>query len=226
LDRRADPASLEHVAGQWQPVIRPLGRVPYTATLDAMRAYTAQRDAWSPDELWLLEHPSVYTLGQAGRPEHLLEDHGIELIRTERGGQITYHGPGQLVMYTLIDLKRIRASIRGFVTHLEAAALETLATYNVSGERRTGAPGVYVRRDGTSEKIAALGLKVSQGRCYHGISLNVAMDLRPFEWIDPCGYPGLRCTDLKSLGVQASTDEVGQRLACALIEQMSASEKS
>lgn len=211
--------------GGARPVrVRRLGRVDYRGTLMAMRRFTADREAHTPDELWLLEHDPVFTLGQAGRTEHLLDDHGIDVVRTERGGQITYHGPGQVVVYTLIDLKRAGIKIRDWVRMLESALISTLAAYTIDAERRPGAPGVYVRSQDGLEKIAALGLKVTQGRCFHGVSLNVAMDLEPFRWIDPCGYPGLRCTDMASLGITAQADEVADRLAHTLIDEMAAKE--
>jgi lipoyl(octanoyl) transferase len=207
-----------------RPVLRHLGRVDYGSTLEAMRQFTARRGADSPDELWILEHPAVFTLGQASRPGHLLDAHGISVIQTERGGQITYHGPGQLIVYTLIDLKRAGITIRNFVTRLEAAIVDTLAAYTIVGQRRAGAPGVYVGGAQGLEKIAALGLKVTHGCCFHGISLNVAMDLEPFSWIDPCGFPGLRCTDMRHLGSSAEPPEVAERLAAALLDQLAEKE--
>ena len=189
-----------------------------------MRRFTAERTAATADELWLLEHDPIYTLGQTGRTEHLLEEHGIPLVQTERGGQITYHGPGQVIVYTLIDLKRADIKVRDFVTLLESAVIATLATYTIEACRKPGAPGVYICADEGLVKIAALGLKVTRGCCFHGVSLNVAMDLKPFGWIDPCGFPGLRCTDMASLGVRAKPDDVALRLARALIDHMAIKE--
>jgi lipoyl(octanoyl) transferase len=184
------------------------GRVEYAAAWEAMRAFTAARGSEAPDEIWLLEHPPVYTLGQAGRREHLLHDGGIPLVQTDRGGQITYHGPGQLVAYVLIDLARRGLKVRQLVSIMEQALIDCLAEYGIRAERVAGAPGVYV--DGA--KIAALGLRVRQGRSYHGLSLNVDMDLTPFSWINPCGYEGLRAVQLADFGVQEDLDAVGARL--------------
>lgn len=188
--------------------VRRKGLVEYQAGWDAMRAYTAARDASTPDEIWLLQHPPVYTLGQAGKPEHLLRDTGIPLVRIDRGGQITYHGPGQLVAYLLVDLIRRRIKVREMVALMEQALIDCLAEYGVRAERQPGAPGVYV--DGA--KIAALGLRVRNGCSYHGLALNVDVDLEPFTWINPCGYEGLKTIRLADFGVTASVDEVGEAL--------------
>jgi len=174
-----------------------------------MRAFTAGRDDRTADELWLVEHPPVYTLGVAGREQHLPRVASvIPLVRIDRGGQITYHGPGQAVLYTLIDLGRRGLGIRAFVRLLENAVIDLLGRYGVHAESRIDAPGVYV--DGA--KIAALGLRVSQGRCYHGLALNVDMDLSPFLAIDPCGYPGLAVTSMRTLSIAASFATVGEAL--------------
>lgn len=191
-------------------VIRELGRADYVATLEAMKRFTAQRDAATPDELWLVEHPPVYTYGLAGRAEHLpAADAGIPCIKVDRGGQVTYHGPGQVVVYTLVDLRRRNLSVRAMVDLLEQAAIDVLARLAIHGARRAGAPGVYVG----DAKIAALGLKVKNGCCYHGLSFNVDADLAPFSAIDPCGYPGLRVTRLRDLGVHADCAQIGALLA-------------
>jgi lipoyl(octanoyl) transferase len=191
--------------------IRRLGRVAYLPTLEAMRSFTSRRDESSADELWLLEHPPVYTLGQGA--EHGPVGNGIPLARSDRGGDITYHGPGQLVVYTLVDLARRGIKVRQFVALLEQAVIDLLAG---RGERRAGAPGVYVN----GAKIAALGIRVRQGRAYHGLSLNVDMDLSPFRAIDPCGYPGLEVTQLRALGIDGSVVSVGERLAALLVEKI------
>jgi len=189
--------------------IKRLGRVAYLPTLEAMRAFTARRDESSADELWLLEHPPVYTLGQGA--EHAPLENGIALVKADRGGDITYHGPGQLVVYTLVDLARRGIRVKQFVALLEQAVIDLLGG---RGERRAGAPGVYVG----GAKIAALGIRVRQGRAYHGLSLNVDMDLSPFSAIDPCGYPGLAVTQTKDLGIESDMSELGTRLARLLVE--------
>ncbi len=173
-----------------------------------MQDFTARRTADTADELWLCEHPPVFTLGLAGRPEHLLRDVGIPMIKTDRGGQITYHGPGQLVCYLLLDLRRRRLGVRDLVRRIEQAVIALLGDYGIEGARREGAPGVYVG----GAKIAALGLRIRNGCCYHGLSLNVAMDLSPFSAINPCGYEGLAITQLRDLCGEDSIDRVGDRL--------------
>jgi lipoyl(octanoyl) transferase len=189
-------------------IVKRLGRVDYRSALEAMREFTARRDAATADELWLLEHPPVYTLGQAA--EHGPVANGIPVLKADRGGDITYHGPGQLVVYALIDLARRGIRVKQFVHLLEQAVIDLL---DGRGERRAGAPGVYV--DGA--KIAALGVRVRQGRAYHGLSLNVDMDLSPFAAIDPCGYPGLRVTQTRELGMTDDVVRIGDRLAQFLI---------
>jgi lipoyl(octanoyl) transferase len=191
--------------------IKRLGRVAYLPTLEAMRSFTSRRNESSADELWLLEHPPVYTLGQGA--EHGPLGNGIPLVKADRGGDITYHGPGQLVVYTLVDLARRGIKVRQFVALLEQAVIDLLAG---RGERRVGAPGVYV--DGA--KIAALGIRVRQGRAYHGLSLNVDMDLSPFSAIDPCGYPGLAVTQTRDIGMNQTLPTLGERLAALLAEKI------
>jgi lipoyl(octanoyl) transferase len=205
-----------------------LGRVDYAATVERMRAFTGSRSADTPDEIWLCEHDPVYTQGLAGRPDHVLDAHGIPVVATNRGGQVTYHGPGQVVAYPLVDLRRLGIYVKEFVYRLEQAVIQTLDAEGVTGLRVTGAPGIYVRLadpgghavrprgtgpdfDGLG-KIAALGIKVSNHRSYHGLALNVAMDLSPYDGINPCGYPGLRTVDLATLGVHSDWDSAARRL--------------
>ena len=190
--------------------VRTLGLMDYQPVWQAMQDYTAARTAQTADELWIVEHPAVYTVGLAGREAHYPKaTTPIPVVRIDRGGQITYHGPGQVVVYALVDLVRRGIKVREMVCLLEQAAIDELSAHGISGLRRAGAPGVYV--DGA--KIAALGLKVKRQGCYHGISLNVDMDLTPFDAIDPCGYPGLQVTSLAQLGVHARPDAVAQSLA-------------
>jgi lipoyl(octanoyl) transferase len=189
--------------------VRRLGRVEYAPTYEAMRRFTEARGAQTADELWLVQHPPVYTTGIAGRPEHFPQKTSIPVERIDRGGQITYHGPGQAIVYTLLELTRRKLTVRALVRLLEQAVIDCLAAYNVEASRRAGAPGVYVH----GAKIAALGLRVRRGCCYHGIALNVDMDLAPFSAIDPCGYPGLAVTQTSALGVRADTDLMGEALA-------------
>ena len=197
------------VSARPAPLIRHLGTTDYAASWGAMRRFTAGRGASTPDELWVLEHPPVYTSGIAGRSEHFPGASAIPLVRSDRGGQITYHGPGQAIVYTLIDLERRRLTVRGMVALIEQAVIDTLRQHGVRAERKPGAPGVYVE----GAKIAALGLRVRRGGCYHGVALNVAMDLAPFSEIDPCGYPGLQVTQTSAHGVDANTQELGEALA-------------
>jgi len=194
-------------------IVRRLGVTAYEPTWRAMQAFTAARTAESPDEIWLTEHPSVYTLGLAGRREHLLRDNGIATLKVDRGGQVTYHGPGQLVAYTLLDLARARLGIRDTVRRLERAVIRFLDTFAIAAYAKAGAPGVYTTVNGAEAKIAALGLKVSRGCTYHGLAVNVAMDLSPFSDIDPCGYRGLAVTQLRDLGVTTTVDAAGDALA-------------
>ncbi len=177
-------------------IVRPLLRADYAPAWRAMQAFTDQRTPATPDELWLIEHPPVYTLGRSAKMEHLLRPTDIPVIASDRGGQITYHGPGQLVAYLLCDLSRLGLGVRPFVNLIENVVIDVLAGYGITGSARRDAPGVYVN----AQKIAALGLRVRRGCSYHGLSLNVAMDLAPFEAINPCGYPGLGVTQITALG--------------------------
>jgi lipoyl(octanoyl) transferase len=215
------------------------GRVPYEPTYAAMRAFSDARDADTPDQLWLCEHDPVYTQGLAGKAEHLLMPGGIPVVATNRGGQVTYHGPGQVVAYPLLDLKRLGIYVKEYVYRIEEAAIRTLMEFGVTGHRVGGAPGIYVRLDDPFShaaltgpvdprdpfrglgKIAALGIKVSNHRTYHGLSLNVAMDLTPFERINPCGYAGLRTVDLATLGISADWTTAADRLARQLTRLLS-----
>lgn len=176
-------------------LVRHLGIVDYVDTWRAMDAFTRERDAQTPDELWVLQHNPVFTQGQAGKAEHILDAHDIPVVQSDRGGQVTYHGPGQLVVYCLIDVRRRGFGVRSLVDLIETAILDTLTSYGIEGELRAGAPGVYV--DG--RKIAALGLRIRRGCSLHGLSFNIDMDLAPFGWINPCGYAGLEATQLAEL---------------------------
>jgi len=193
--------------------IRTLGRTEYEPTWRAMQSFTSARTPDTPDEIWLTEHPPVYTLGLAGRREHLLRDNGIPTIKVDRGGQITYHGPGQLVVYLLFDLRRRRLGIRAMVRAIEVAVIEWLDTLGISAYGKPTAPGVYTMLSGTEAKIAALGLRVARGCTYHGLAVNIAMDLAPFHDIDPCGYRGLAVTQLADFGVAMSVENAGAALA-------------
>jgi len=201
-------------------IVRDLGRAEYVPTWHAMREFTEQRDSGTENELWLVEHAPVYTLGQAARREHLLAATGIPVVQSDRGGQITYHGPGQVVAYPLIDMRRLGIYVKELVFRIEQSVIQTLDALGVDARRVRGAPGVYVpwpQAAATGEfaglaKIAALGIKVTRGRSYHGVALNVAMDLAPFAQINPCGYAGLATVDLTTLGVAIAPPEVAARL--------------
>jgi lipoyl(octanoyl) transferase len=192
---------------------RSLGRVAYEPTWRAMQAFTKSRGVETPDQLWLVEHPAVFTLGLAGRREHVLSPGAIPVIATDRGGQVTFHGPGQAIAYVLLDLRRLGFGVKELVRRLEQAAIDVLAGYGIEAERRAGMPGVYVK----GAKIAAIGLRISRGCSYHGIALNSDLDLEPFSRIDPCGYPGLACTSLASEGAHDKISAVQQRLADAVL---------
>jgi lipoyl(octanoyl) transferase len=216
------------------PVLRDLGRAPYEPSVDAMKAFTAGRTADTPDEIWLVEHAPVFTQGLAGKAEHVLDAGEVPIVQTNRGGQVTYHGPGQVVAYPLVDLRRLGIYVKEYVFRLEEAVLRTLADFDVTGHRVPGAPGIYVKLadpfghaalggDRPAHdpfrglgKIAALGVKVSNHCTYHGVALNIAMDLQPFDRINPCGYAGLKTIDLATLGVVADratvADALGRRL--------------
>jgi lipoyl(octanoyl) transferase len=212
------------------------GRVDYLPTYRAMQAFTAARTVDTPDELWLCEHPPVYTQGLAGKAQHILDAGSIPVVATDRGGQVTYHGPGQVVAYPLLDLRRAGYFVKEYVYRVEEAVIRTLIHFGVTGHRVGGAPGIYVRLDDPFShavlekrvagqarndnhdafaglgKIAALGIKVSRHRTYHGVALNVAMDLEPFSRIDPCGYPGLKTVDLSTIGVSTHWNDVARVL--------------
>lgn len=230
-----------------QLVLRQRDLLDYATAYAQMRAFTTARNATTPDEIWLCQHPPVYTQGQAGRPEHVLAASNIPIIPTDRGGQITYHGPGQIVAYPLIDLRRAGYFVKELVWQLEEAVLQVLRSYQLNGQRVSGAPGIYVPLQPLQPtappplsqaprnpsdpfaglgKIAALGLKVHQRGSYHGLALNVAMDLEPFTRIHPCGYPGLQTTDLASCGVQTTCDEAAERLAQALLQQLAPNQRA
>ncbi len=197
-------------------LVKNLGPSDYLATWGAMKSYTDERDAASDDQLWLTEHDPVFTQGLNGRAEHLLAPGDIPVIQIDRGGQVTYHGPGQLLLYCLLDIARLGLGVKSLVSVLESAAIELLRRYDIDAHTRPGAPGVYV----AEAKIAALGLRIRKGCCYHGLSLNVDMDLEPFSRIDPCGYRGLEVTQLKHFGVDDDLDRVGNRLAQLLIGKL------
>jgi lipoyl(octanoyl) transferase len=196
------------------PVIKRLGRADYVPTWRAMQDFTAARSAATPDELWLLHHPPVYTLGIAGRAEHLPRlDNGIPVVRTDRGGQITYHGPGQVVVYLLLDMRRRNLSVRPLVRIMEQAVIDLLGDYGIAASGRIDAPGVYVG----AAKVAALGLRIKNGCCYHGLALNADMDLSPFYAIDPCGHVGLAVTQTREVGVPHSVETLSGRLTQHLL---------
>lgn len=225
------------------PQIIRRGLLDYTHCLNEMRAYTAQRDVTTPDQIWLVQHAPVYTLGQAANLEHLRigeststlakswtpEEnsqnvgylHQIPVIKTDRGGQVTYHGPGQLIAYLLLDIQRRKLFVRELVRRIEQAIITTLDELKIESTRHTGQPGIYLKRaPHIGAKIAALGLKISRGCSYHGLALNIAMDLRPFSWINPCGQMGLETIDLASLGVHVSLATIEERLTQHLLEQL------
>jgi lipoyl(octanoyl) transferase len=219
-------------------IVKVLGPVAYDVAFEAMRAFTAARDERSADEIWLCEHPPVFTQGVAGKDEHVLDAGTIPVVRSDRGGQVTYHGPGQVVAYPLVDLRRLGIYVKEYVFRLEQSLLKTIETFGVTGHRVRGEPGVYVRladpyghavlvpADGGEPfaglgKIAAIGVKVSRHCTYHGVALNVAMDLAPFARIHPCGHVGLKTIDLSTIGVHATWDEVAATLGAKLAAYLS-----
>jgi lipoyl(octanoyl) transferase len=218
-------------------IVKRLGPVAYDFALEAMRAFTAARTAETADEVWLCEHPPVFTQGVAGEAKHVLDAGVIPVVRTDRGGQVTYHGPGQVVAYPLVDLRRLGIYVKEYVYRLEQALLKTLEHDAVTGHRVRGEPGIYVRladpfghaahvADPIDPfaglgKIAAIGVKVSRHRTYHGVALNVAMDLTPFERINPCGHAGLKTVDLSTIGVHAAWDDVAMTLGAKLAAYLS-----
>ncbi len=194
------------------------GLCDYQSCWQEMHDYTDQRDAGSADQLWLVQHPPVFTLGLAGKPEHLLNPGDIPVVKTDRGGQVTYHGPGQVVIYVLLDIRRRAWGIRSLVRLIEQAIIDLLQAEDIEAVRRDGAPGVYV----DERKIAALGLRIRRGCSYHGLSLNVDMDLEPFERINPCGYPGLEVIQTKGLGLDWSVEQAMQQMSRILYELIEA----
>lgn len=193
----------------------------YLEILQRMRQFSESRGAATPDALWQVEHSPVFTLGQAGQERHILDAGDIPIVRTERGGQVTYHGPGQVVVYTLIDIRRRGLFVKDFVCRLEQALIDTLSDYGITqAQRKSNAPGVYVAYQGELAKIAALGLKVSRGKTYHGIALNLQMNLEPFSRINPCGYPGLRTVDMATMGKLQDWQQVADRLCHRVNEQL------
>jgi lipoyl(octanoyl) transferase len=219
-------------------IVKRLGPVAYDLSLEAMRAFTAARTPETADEIWLCEHPPVFTQGVAGKAEHVLDAGAIPVVRSDRGGQVTYHGPGQVVAYPLVDLRRLGIYVKEYVFRLEQALLKTLESCGVTGHRVRGEPGIYVRladpfghavlspsaegdRFAGLGKIAAIGVKVSRHAAYHGVALNVAMDLSPFERINPCGHAGLKTVDLSTIGVRAAWDDVAMILGAKLAVQLS-----
>lgn len=203
-------------------IVRRLGLTDYETTWRAMQAFTMARNAGTQDEIWLTEHAPIYTLGLAGRVQHLRRANGIRVLKVDRGGQVTYHGPGQLVAYVLADLRRRKLGVRSMVRALEAAVIDWLGAFDVHAYGRDDAPGVYVEREGREAKIAALGLRVKNGCTYHGVSVNLCMDLAPFDDIDPCGYAGMAVTHLAAFAQPPSTPGAGDTLAPLLFQHMAA----
>ncbi len=202
-----------------QVEIECLGRADYPETFTAMRAFNDARGADDNDRIWIVEHPPVYTQGLAGKPEHVLAAGDIPIVQTDRGGQVTYHGPGQIVVYPLLNLKRLKIGPKALVNGLEQVLIDELESLGIQAERRSGAPGVYV----ADRKIASLGLRIRHGCCYHGLSLNVSMDMEPFARINPCGYAGLQMTQLADFSAEQDVFTIGQRLAERIVKQFSLS---
>lgn len=207
---------LTSIVGQHHFMVRTMGLSDYQTTWQAMKDFTNTRTAETYDEIWLLQHPPVFTQGIAGKPEHLLRNSGIDLIKTDRGGQITYHGPGQIIAYLLLDIRRLKFGVRELVRSMENAVIDLLKDYRIEAVGRIEAPGVYV----DNAKIAALGLKIKKNFCYHGIALNVNMDLTPFSYINPCGYQGLRVTQTKDLGITDGLEILSTQLANQLQKKL------
>ncbi len=197
-------------------IIKDLGLVDYQPVVDKMREFTLSRDADTEDELWLLEHQPVFTQGANGQAEHVLDLHDIPLVATDRGGQVTYHGPGQLIAYPLIDLRRYKSGVREMVSRLEQTVISMLSDFDIDAYARKDAPGVYV----DERKIASLGLRVKRGACYHGVSFNIDMDLTPFNYINPCGQAGMEVIDLTSLGIKLDMADAKQQFISAFNKQM------
>ncbi|MDW5415299.1 lipoyl(octanoyl) transferase LipB [Iodobacter sp. CM08] len=201
-------------------IVKQLGMVEYEPTWRAMQAFTDSRSADTSDEIWLLEHPPVYTQGQAGKPEHLIAATDIPVVQIDRGGQVTYHGPGQVVAYVLLDVRRLGIGVRELVRKLEQSVIDTLADYGVTAYGKVDAPGVYVNPELGEAKIASLGLRIRNGCCFHGLALNVNMDLTPFDWINPCGYAGLRVTQLADFVADATSAAIAGKLAEKITQQI------
>jgi len=207
---------LPPIPDQPEFIIRRMGLSDYQITWQAMKDFTQNRTMQTHDEIWLLQHPAVFTQGIAGKPENLLHNHDIDLIKTDRGGQITYHGPGQIIAYLLLDIRRLKLGVRELVRSMENAVIDLLKDHHVTAVGRIEAPGVYV----DNAKIASLGLKIRKNFCYHGIALNVDMDLTPFSYINPCGYRGLQVTQTRDLGIADGLEVLSNRLAEKLQEKL------
>lgn len=205
------------VAGESRLVVRDLGLQPWPAISEAMHQFTNQRLATTADELWFVQHPAVFTQGQAGKSEHLLAPGNIPVVNSDRGGQVTYHGPGQQIMYVLVDLRRRKLGVRALVTALEETVIKTLAKENILGYARPDAPGVYIQ----GKKVCSLGLRIRQGCSFHGLALNIDMDLSPFLRINPCGYAGLQMTQLRDQGSISSLRQISANLVTAFTDQLS-----
>jgi lipoyl(octanoyl) transferase len=216
ISEQLAPTNRQPLTANREPLLRWLGRAEYEPTWRAMQSFTEQRTPATPDEIWFLEHPPVFTLGMNAAPEHLLAPGDIPVVQIDRGGQVTYHGPGQLVVYPLIDVRRAGLGVRQLVMSLESAIIDLLASWNITALARRDAPGVYVE----GRKVASIGLRIRRGSSYHGLAFNVAMDLEPFQRINPCGYRGLEVIDLRSLGVNASVQEVADALSPRLLASL------
>lgn len=205
-------------------IVKQLGQVDYLPTFEAMQTFTTGRDSSTPDELWLLEHPPVFTQGLAGKPEHILQTSDIPIVQIDRGGQVTYHGPGQLVAYLLLDLRRHKLGVRDLVRMLENSVIEVLAEDGITAYGKVDAPGVYVQLKNElgeyEAKIASLGLRIKNGCCYHGLALNVSMDLAPFSLINPCGYQGLQVTRMVDLGINKTPADLFGKMSDKILQQI------